>query len=105
MEESQFNQMADEMLAHIEEALAMLDVDFDFEMKSGGVIEVEFPEGSKIIINRHSAAREIWIAARSGGFHFKPINGIWSSARDGCTLMKVLERCMSDQAGRPITLG
>ena len=105
MEESQFNQLADDTLARIEEALAACDADFDYEMKAGGVIEVEFADGGKIIINRHAAAREIWIAARSGGFHFKPEAGNWINSRDGSPLIQVLERCMSEQAGEVISLG
>lgn len=105
MEESRFNQMADEMLATIEEALGNSVADFDYELKPGGVIEIEFADGGKIIINRHSAAREIWIAARSGGFHFKPENGGWTNSRDGSPLVQVLERCMTEQAGSSILLG
>ncbi len=104
MDESRFNQLADEMLVRIEEALAACEADFDFELKAGGVIEIEFSDGGKIIINRHTAAREIWIAARSGGFHFKPESDGWVSGRDGSLLQTVLERCMSEQAGEAITL-
>jgi len=104
MDESQFNQMADEMLERIEEALESTDADFDYEIKPGGVIEVEFSDGGKIIINRHTAAREIWVAARSGGFHFKPQDGEWIAARDGSSLMQVLERCVSEQAGKLVSL-
>ena len=105
MDESRFNQLADGMLARIETALDGSAADFDYEMKPGGVIEVEFADGGKIIINRHSAAREIWIAARSGGFHFKPEGEAWVNTRDGSHLMQALERCMSEQAGVPVRLG
>lgn len=105
MDESRFNQLADDMLARIEAALADSDADFDYELKSGGVIELEFADGGKIIINRHTAAREIWVAARSGGFHFKPDGDAWVNARDGSQLIQVLERCMSEQAGTSVSLG
>ncbi|CAG4884949.1 Iron-sulfur cluster assembly protein CyaY [Georgfuchsia toluolica] len=104
MDESRFNQLADAMLARIEAALAESDADFDYELKPGGVIEVEFAGGGKIIINRHTAAREIWIAARSGGFHFKPEGDVWVNTRDGSHLLPALERCMSEQAGAPVKL-
>jgi len=105
MDESRFNQLADEMLARIEAALADSDADFDYEMKPGGVIEVEFANGAKIIVNRHTAAREIWIAARSGGFHFKPEGEAWVNTRDGTLLGEVLQRCVSEQAGEAVSLG
>ena len=105
MDETRFNQLADEMLARIEAALADSSADFDYELKPGGVIEVEFADGGKIIINRHSAAREIWIAARSGGFPFKPEGNSWVNTRDDSQLIQVLERCLSEQAGAPVSLG
>ena len=48
----------------------------------GGILEVEFADGSKIIINRHGIAKEIWVAARAGGFHFAG-TAAWSDTRDG----------------------
>ena len=55
----------------------------DFELKAGGIVEIEFDDGSKIIVNRHGAAREIWVAARSGGFHFRWDGAAWRDTRDG----------------------
>lgn len=104
MDETRFNQLADEMLSRIEALLEGVEADFDFELKPGGVIELDFDEGGKIILNRHTAAREIWIAARSGGFHFKPEGDDWIDTRDGTPLVKALERCMSQQAGEPLHL-
>lgn len=104
MDESRFNQLADDMLGRIEAALANCDADFDYELKPGGVIELEFADGGKIIINRHTAAREIWIAARSGGFHFKPDGDSWVNTRNGSLLAMSLERCISEQAGVPVSL-
>ncbi|CAG0954541.1 frataxin [Rhodocyclaceae bacterium] len=105
MEEREFNDLADAMLARIEGSLEDCGADLDFEIKPGGVIEIEFANSSKIIVNRHSAAREIWVAARSGGFHFKPEGERWISGRDGSELMAVLTRCASEQAGEPVSLG
>ena len=104
VEEREFNLLADAMLAHIEAALEASAADIDFEIKPGGVIEIEFENGSKIIVNRHTAAREIWVAARSGGYHFKPDGERWVATRDGAPLMEVLSRCVSEQAGEPVSL-
>lgn len=93
------------MLARIEAALEGCTTDLDFELKPGGVIEIEFDDGSKIIVNRHAAAREIWVAARSGGYHFRPDGERWLATRDGAELMAVLSRCATEQAGEPVSLG
>ena len=78
MDEKEFTVAADAELARIEAALERASdsgpAEFDFETKPGGIIEIEFDNGSKIIVNRHLAAREIWLAAKSGGYHFRPWN-------------------------------
>lgn len=104
MDEIEFNRMADAMLERIERALDGCDADLDHEFKSGGVIEIEPAGGSKIIVNRHTAAREIWVAARSGGFHFRLDSGRWIDTRTGAELMESLGRLLSASAGRDIVL-
>jgi CyaY protein len=104
MEETEFNTLAEATLGRIERALDVCDADIDYELQPGGVLELEFGDGSKIIINRHVAAREIWVAARSGGFHFRHENGHWIGTRDGTELFAALERLISEQAGERVTL-
>ncbi|MBL8447100.1 MAG: iron donor protein CyaY [Zoogloeaceae bacterium] len=102
MDEAAFNRMADAELERIEARLEACSVDLDLERKAGGVLEVEFENGTKLIINRHTAAREIWVAARSGGFHFRPEGEIWRAARDGAELYATLERLVAEQSGAAI---
>lgn len=104
MDEAQFNALADATLDAIERALDSCEADLDFELKPGGVLALEFDDGSKVIVNRHSAAREIWVAARSGGFHFRPQDGYWVGTRDGEGLFEALSRVISEQAGAMVRL-
>jgi CyaY protein len=104
MDEREFLSCADKELARIESALDRCDLDFDFEVKPGGVLELEFSDGSKIIVNRHAAAGEIWLAAKSGGFHFRWDGERWLGTRDGNELVETLSRCMSEQSGVKISL-
>jgi len=109
VDEREFNLHADAMLARIEQALEKCGDEVDFELGPGGVIELEFEHGggSKIIINRHGAAREIWVAAKSGGYHFKMDENDpqrWVGTRDGIDLLEILSRCVSEQAGTTIRL-
>lgn len=104
MNEQEFAALSAAMLNKIEQVLESCGADIDVELKPGGVIDVECADGSKIIINRHVAAREIWLAARSGGFHFRPDNGRWLGTRDGADLLAVLARCLSEQTGVAVTL-
>lgn len=95
--EADFNQAVTATLAHIEQVLE--DADLDFETPADGIIEIEFDDGSKIIINRHGVAREIWVAARSGGFHFKSQDGGWVDTKDGETLYAKLAALVALQGG------
>lgn len=104
MDEREFNELADAALRRIEDAIEQCGAEVDLEVKQGGVLELEFDDGSKIIVNRHTAAREIWVAAKSGGYHFRPQDGRWLGTRDSEELMVALGRCMSEQAGSAIEL-
>ena len=105
MNEKEFNDLATATLARIEAGLEQSGADLDFEMLAGGILEVEFADGSKIIINRHGVAQEIWVAARSGGFHFRREGELWRDSRDGSELFAKLATLVSAQAGEPVQLG
>ncbi|MDD5330521.1 MAG: iron donor protein CyaY [Sulfuricella sp.] len=102
MTESEFSQLADKTLARIEQTLDEAETDIDYEM-NGGILELTFANGSKIIVNRQTAAREIWVAAKSGGFHFVWRDGAWCDTRDGGELFAALGRYASEQAGETVT--
>ena len=104
MTESEFEALADAAIAALERALEASALDVDLETKGSGVLEVEFADGGKMVINRHSAAREIWVAARSGGFHFRYDDGRWRDSRDGSELFTALSRLCSAQSGTPVIL-
>jgi len=104
MEDSEFNTLAGQALARIDSALEACEADLDFELAAGGVLEIEFADGSKIIVNRHAVAREIWVAARAGGFHFRWDGAAWRDTRDNAELMEKLSALVSQQAGEPVNL-
>lgn len=104
MNEADFAERADAALDRIEAALEESGVDADVERKEGGIIDIEFADGSRMIVNRHGAAREIWVAARSGGFHFRWDGAVWRESREGAELFAALSRLVSAQSGRPVIL-
>ena len=104
MDDSEFNRLADTSLKQIETALENSGDDLDFSMVSSGVLEIELDDGSKIIVNRHSAAQEVWVAARSGGFHFRWDGQAWRDTRDSSELMSALSALITRQSGETISL-
>jgi len=76
-------------------------VDIDAQ-RTGGLLEMSFPNGSKIVMNTQPPLHEIWLAARSGGFHYKFVDGAWRDTRDGRELFEALSACASEQAAQAL---
>jgi len=108
MSESEFLALAEATLTQIEAALDRLNDEdvLDVECsRSGNVLEIEFIDnGTKIIVNSQAPMREMWVAARSGGFHYKRVGDEWINTRDGSELFAALSRMASEQAGAPVIL-
>ena len=104
MTETEFEQLTDRALTALENAFEASAPDASLERKGPGVLEVEFENGAKLVINRHAAAREIWVAAKSGGFHFRYDGSAWRDTRDGAELYGALSRLASAQSGAPLVL-
>jgi CyaY protein len=104
MTDADFESLADAALDAIEAALESSGLDADFDRKGDGVLEIEFARGGKLIVNRHRPAREIWVAAPSGGFHFRWDGAAWRDSRGGAELFAALSGLASALGGRPVTL-
>ncbi|HKC53884.1 MAG TPA: iron donor protein CyaY [Burkholderiales bacterium] len=104
MTPSEFDSLADAMLERIARAVEESGADCDCEPKGSGVLELEFADGSRIVVNRHSAARQIWVAARSGGYHFRWNGSDWVDTREDGELLAALSRLVSEQSRRAVVL-
>ena len=97
MNETDFHRAVDAVLARIEAAaedVPELDVDLE-----AGILTLTCADGSRIIVNRQTPNREIWVAARSGGFHFSSREGAWRDTRSGDELFASLARILRAQCG------
>lgn len=103
MNDSEFIQLAETAFARIQQGLE--GADLDFEEPADGILEVEFNDGSKLVINRHNVAREIWVAARSGGFHFRHDGTVWRDTRDGTELFTKLATLVAAQGSGEVSFG
>jgi len=104
MTDTEFENLADGAFAALETAFETCAPDALLESRGSGVLEVEFDNGTKIVINRHAAAREIWVAARSGGFHFRHDGTAWRDTRDDTELFAAVSKLASEQSGTAIVL-
>ena len=94
------------LLAHIEATCDrwleedVIDIDTH---RTGGLLELAFPNGSKIVVNTQPPLHEMWVAARSGGYHYQWDARCWRDTRDGHELLEMLSRQASAQGGRALT--
>lgn len=105
MNETTFNDLVDETFTRIEDAIDDAGVDIDYE-NSGGILTLSCADGSAIILTRQVATSELWLAARSGGFHFHydEAGQQWCSTREGDTLVARFAAVTAEQAGTAVAL-
>src|SRR4051812_10286688 len=104
MTEAEFERLSRTSLEQVRTAVEASGIDADIEEKGDGVVELEFEDGSRMVINRHGAAREIWVAGRAGGFHFRWDGAAWRDTREGTELFAALSKLISAQGGTPVVL-
>lgn len=105
--DGEFQRLADAVLSTIEATLDrwLQDDEIDIDsQRTGGLLELIFPSGSKIVVNTQPPLHELWLAARTGGYHFRWVNDRWIDSRSGGELFAMLSREISAQAGRPLTI-
>ncbi|HEX5682448.1 MAG TPA: iron donor protein CyaY [Ideonella sp.] len=72
--------------------------------RTGGLLELALPNGSKLIINTQPPLHELWLAAKAGGYHFRlQPSGQWLDTKDGVDFFQRLSEQASAQAGKPLT--
>ena len=76
-------------------------IDIDTQ-RSGGLLELSFPNGSKIIVNMQPPLHEMWLAAQAGGYHYRWLDGRWLDTRDGSEFVQALSMHASTQGGRAL---
>lgn len=103
MNEAQFLQLAEETLDAIEAAVEATGADIE-AARAGNVLTLELADGSKVVVNSQTPMQQIWVAARSGGFHYERRGDAWCNTRDGSELFAALSRILSQQGGEPVLL-
>jgi CyaY protein len=107
LSDSEFHARASAVLAAIEATLDRWlqedEIDIDSQ-RTGGLLELQFPSGSKIVVNTQPPLHELWLAARTGGYHFRLVGDEWIDTRGGGEFFAMLSREISAQAGRQLVI-
>ena len=105
MDEASFDHIAREELRHLEDAFADIDPDEVEVSTSDGVLRLDLRDGTKIVINSHRAARQIWMAAIATAWHFDPAtDGKWRAAKTGDELRATLARIVQERTRLAVQL-
>ena len=106
MNELEFREVAEQTIEDLQDAIDNIDADIDYD-EIGGVLTLEFENGSKIIFSKQGAMNQLWMAAISGGFHFDydEENKQWlCDSGDKEELYKMLSRLSTEQAGEDVQI-
>ena len=74
------------------------DADID-NQRTGGMVTLTFPNRSQIIINLQKPLQEVWLAAKSGGYHYKFDSDQWIDTKGQGEFFASLTRDASAQSG------
>jgi CyaY protein len=106
MTDAEYHRLASAVLSRVEATLDgwlqsdVIDID---SQRTGGLLELTMPAGSKIVINTQPPLQELWLAARAGGYHFKFVGGQWRDTKDGVEFFERLSHEAGAQAGTTLT--
>ena len=112
IDDKQFHQLGSNLLQSIEVALEAaddaLDLDLDVERQGGNVINIRFRDRSVIVVNTQPPLHEIWVAAKSGGYHYRwagtVASPLWLDTKTERELLSDLSEFASAQAGQAIAI-
>ncbi|KRP65308.1 iron donor protein CyaY [Pseudomonas orientalis] len=98
--EARFHDLVDATQQALEDIFDESDLDIDLE-SSAGVLTVKFENGTQLIFSRQEPLRQLWLAARSGGFHFdfNEEDNNWQCDTSDELLSEMLTRLVFEQAG------
>ena len=108
MTDPEFMDRAESVLGAIEACCdrinAQTDADID-NQRVGSMVTLVFPNRSQIVVNLQKPLHEIWLAAKSGGYHYKLNSKQWTDTKGHGEFFENLSRCASEQAGCPLVFG
>ncbi|GAC15326.1 iron donor protein CyaY [Aliiglaciecola lipolytica] len=103
MNDSQYHQLVEDVFMQLEEALDVCEVDIDYE-SAEGILTLEFPNKSKIILNKQAPLHQLWVATKYNGHHFNFQQDVWIDERTGVEFWSFIDEAASKQAEQPVKL-
>lgn len=104
MESSDFFKTSAKALARIDAVLGEVDDERLDVQLAGDVLTIGFADGTRYVINAHSAARQVWMAAGTTAWHFDYEDGRWVAKRTGDELMGTVARVVGAKLGTEVAV-
>ena len=102
MTDLEFMDHAEQLLLAVERSCDRIndtsDADVDSQ-RSGGMVTLTFPNRSQIVINLQKPLHEVWMAARSGGYHYRFDGSHWQGTKGAGEFFACLTPDASQQSG------
>jgi len=105
MTDLEFLTQAEHLLSAVEQSCDRINDETEADVdnqRSGGMITLSFANRSQIILNLQKPLHEVWMAAKSGGYHYKWVEGAWQDTKGQGEFFANLTRYASEQAGLPL---
>jgi CyaY protein len=107
MTDLEFIDRAEILLLAIERSCDLIneqtEADVDAQ-RSGGMVTLTFPNRSQIVVNLQKPLQEVWMAARSGGYHYRFDGEAWQDTKGAGEFFECLSRAATQQSGLPLRL-
>ena len=112
MDRKTFHTQSSRALDHIDEILGDLELERLDVSLAGDVLTLSFDDGAQFVINAHSAAEQIWMAANRSAWHFDLLpedagpddEARWVAAKNGDELMDTVARVVGQKLSMKIEL-
>jgi CyaY protein len=102
MTDLEFLDLAENLLKAVEASCDRINdegaADID-NQRVGGMVTLVFDNRSQIVINLQKPLHEVWLAARSGGYHYKFSSNEWRDTKGQGEFFACLSHDASAQAG------
>ena len=108
MTDLEFLDCAEQLLKAVELTCDRLNDDSDADIDNqrvGGMITLTFPNRSQIVINLQKPLHEVWLATRSGGYHYRFDGQQWQDTKGQGEFFERLTQDATTQAGMPLRFG
>lgn len=106
MDPKAFSKLSAKALEHIDARLGALELEELDVQLAGDVLTLSFKDGARFVINAHSAAGQIWMAAGTTAWHFdfEPEQQRWIARKSDDELMATVARVVSAKLGTEVSL-